>query len=76
MHPIKQLQKLLNPRSPNSGRVIQSSNGNLLVATQKGSQSIQKNSGDANIYKAGDTVALVNGQVVGKRVNQPTVYVL
>jgi len=76
MHPIKQLQKLLNPRSPNSGRVIQSSNGNLLVATPKGSQSIQKNSGDATIYKAGDTVALVNGQVVGKRVNQPTVYVL
>lgn len=76
MHPLKQLQKLLNPRYPNSGRVIQSSNGNVLIATAKGSQSIQKNSGDATIYKAGDTVALVNGQVVGKRVNQPTVYVL
>ena len=76
MHPFKQLQKLLNPKSNNTGRVITAANGNLVIATAKGSQSISKSSGDATQYKAGDSVVLVNGQVVGKRLNEPTVYVL
>lgn len=76
MHPLKQLQKLLNPKSPNTGRIISSSNGNLLIATAKGSQSIPQSSGDATQYKAGDSVVLVNGQVAGKRLNEPSVYVL
>lgn len=76
MHPLKQLQKLLIPKSPNTGRIVSNSNGNLLIATAKGSQSIPKRVGDATQYKAGDSVVLVNGQVVGKRLNEPSVYVL
>lgn len=76
MHPLKQLQKLLNPKSPNRGRIISISKESLLIATTKGSQSFPKSIGDVTPYKSGDSVILVNGQVVGRRRNEPTVYVL
>jgi len=76
MHPIKQLQKLLNPKSNNNGRVIATNQDSLTIATAQGSRVISKSSGDATQYRVGDSVALVNGQVVGKRSNAPTVYVI
>jgi hypothetical protein len=76
MHPLKQLQKLLQPKSTNNGHVIAQANGILTLATKYGTQAIPKTSGDLTVYRVGDTVKLLNGQVVGKRVNQPTVYVL
>lgn len=75
-HPLKQLQKLLTPKQTNNGRVIATQNGLLTIATKYGTQSITPTSGDVTRYAVGDTVKLINGQVVGKRVNQPTVYVL
>lgn len=76
MHPIKQLQKLLTPKSSNNGRVIATNNDSLTVATSQGSRVLTKTSGDVTNYRVGDSIALVNGQVVGKRSNQPTVYVI
>jgi len=76
MHPLKQLQKLLNPKSPNHGRVIAMTKETLLIATTKGSQSFPKSIGDVTPYQTGDSVTIVNGQVVGRRRNEPTVYVL
>lgn len=48
----------------------------LLIATTKGSQSFPKSIGDVTPYQTGDSVMIVNGQVVGRRRNEPTVYVL
>lgn len=76
MHPIKQLQKLLQPKSTNNGQVVANLNGVLTVATKYGTQSITPRSGDITSYAVGDTIKLLNGQIVGKRSNQPTVYVI
>lgn len=76
MHPIKQLQKLLTPRSTNNGKVVANHNGTLILATQYGTRSIAPNSGDVTKYSVGDTVKLINGQIVGKHSHQPTVYIL
>lgn len=76
MHPIKQLQKLLNPRTNHHGRVIQNNNDVLLIATSKGTQSIQKPLGVVNSYRVGDSVTVINGQIVGKKNNHYSVYVL
>lgn len=76
-HPLKQLQKLLQPKSTNNGRVIATQNGGLLtIATKYGTQSVTTTAGGFTKYAVGGTVKLINGQVVGKRVNQPTTYVL
>jgi len=48
----------------------------LLIATTKGSQSLPRRAGDVTPYQTGDSVTMVNGQVVGRRRNEPTVYVL
>lgn len=76
MHPIKQLQKLLQPKSTNNGQVVANLNGVLTVATKYGTQSITPRPGDVTQYSVGDTIKLLNGQLVGKRSNHPTIYVI
>lgn len=76
MSSLKQIRRLLNPSQPNNGTLIKKSNGSLLVATRNGTQTFQQSGNDANQYRTGDTVAIVNGVIVGKRNRNPTVYVI
>lgn len=76
MHPLKQLQQLLQPTKNNQGRVIARTETNLVLATPQGSLSVKRSLNDATIYNVGDTVLLANGVVVGKRNREPTIYVL
>lgn len=76
MHPLKQLQKLMTPKTTNHGRVIAQQQGLLTVATCFGTQAITPNPGDVTKYVVGDTVRISNGQVLGKRIRQPTIYVI
>lgn len=76
MHPLKQLQKLLDVPKTNQGKVVSSTENTLILATPKGSLSVSRSVGDATRYQVGDTVLLANGVVVGKRQRQPTVYVV
>lgn len=76
MHPLKQLQNLLQKRSPNQGTIVTSSSSEMLVATTLGSLRVLRGTGDTTNYKPGDSVILVNGQVVGRKLRSPTIYVL
>lgn len=76
MHPLKKLSKLFGEKKTNQGKVIRTSGQNLIIATPKGSLSVQKNTNDVTSYTEGDTVLLANGVVIGKRLKQPKVYVV
>lgn len=76
MHPIKQLQKLIREPHLNKGRIISAIGSSIIVSTPKGSYSVQKNLNDLTNYKIGDHVLLSNGQIIGKRSNDPKTYVL
>lgn len=76
MHPLKQLKQMLRESSPNQGKVIQTKGNELMVATNRGSLPITKLTSDATKYAVGDSVVLVNGQVVGRRIRNPTIYVV
>lgn len=76
MHPLKQLQNLLQKRSPNQGTIVTSSCSEMLIATTLGSLRVPRVTGDTTNYKPGDSVILVNGQVVGRKLRLPTIYVL
>lgn len=75
MHPLKQLQRLLTPRVSNHGKVI-GIEGDLRVVTTQGVLTIPRRASDATQYRVGDSVILANGQLVGKRLAEPPVYVL
>jgi hypothetical protein len=76
MHPLKKLKKLLQDRPTPSGRVVGAEGNYVTVATPHGSQRIQRSSGDVTPYRIGDEVVLANGQVIGRRINQPKTYVV
>ena len=65
-HPILQLQALLTSRKPPvTGRVVRTNGTEVSVATDKGVV-ISKRDGDGTDYKAGDRVALRDGQLIGR----------
>jgi hypothetical protein len=76
MHPLKQLQRLLNPPKSHQGKLIAQTDTSFVIATTKGSLSVNRSTNDATRYQVGDTVLLANGVVVGQRLSQSTVYVL
>lgn len=76
MHPIKQLRKILNIQQQNQGKVIQQFGDSMVVATTMGSQTIKLSALDKTNYQVGDTIILNNNTVVGKRLNNTTVYVV
>lgn len=76
MHPIQHLKKLLNTSSTNQGRIISSTATAFVLATPKGSMSVIRSPNDVTVYKTGDTVLLANGVVVGRRLREPTTYVI
>lgn len=76
MHPIKQLRKILNIQQQNQGKVIQQFGDSMVVATTMGSQTIKLSALDKTNYQVGDTIILNNNTVVGKRLNNTTVYVI
>lgn len=76
MHPLKQLRKILNTSTQQRGTVIKNIGDSLIVATPNGSKSIKLNATDKTIYKVGDVVVLNNNAVVGKRLNNPIIYVV
>jgi len=75
MHPLKQLKGLMKETSPGNGKVVQVGT-ELRIATTQGMVTVQPSVGDATRYRVGDSVILVNGVVVGRRANSPTVYVV
>lgn len=77
MHPLRELRKIINSTSPNRGKLVAINEGReLRIATNQGVTSILKQPGDVTNYKVGDSLILSNGRVVGRRLTQPTVYVL
>ena len=76
MHPLQQLRKILQKSQTNNGRVISASSTEILIATTKGSTRLPRTPGDVTNYQSGDTVILANGQVVGRRLRSPAVYVV
>lgn len=76
MHPIKQLRKILNIQQQNQGKVIQQFGDSMVVATTMGSQTIKLSALDKTNYQVGDTIILNNNTIVGKRLNNTTVYVV
>ena len=76
MHPLKQLQRLLQPSTTHQGRVISQTENSLFLATSKGSFSVTRSPNDATKYKVGDTVLMANGAVVGRRNREPSIYVV
>jgi hypothetical protein len=76
MHPLKQLRKLLQERPISSGTVIATSGDSITIATAQGSQRLRKTGTDATQYRPGDEVILANGQIVGRKTSEPTVYVV
>lgn len=76
MHPIKQLRKILNIQQQNQGKVIQQFGDSMVVATTMGSQTIKLSALDKTNYQVGDTIILNNNTIVGKRLNNTTVYVI
>jgi hypothetical protein len=75
MHPLKELKKILEKKTPNNGKVI-TSGTSLLVATNQGQFSITPTPGDATKYTVGDDVILSNGVIIGRRNRSSTIYVL
>lgn len=76
MHPIKQLRNLLTPPSPNQGKVVGISEGNVMVSTPNGMLTLQPMVNDATRYVIGDSVILAGGVIVGRHLRQPTTYVV
>lgn len=67
MHPIKQLRQLLTKRRPSSGTVIKSDGTAVYVATEHGTQILNRLGNDVTVYRQGETVQFNNGQILGKR---------
>lgn len=67
MHPIKQLQQMLNKKVQKVGTVIRNEESVIFVATEKGVEVLNRSSADVTVYKKGETVKIANGQVLGKR---------
>jgi hypothetical protein len=76
VHPLERIKRLLSDRSAPSGKVIGTDGNYVTLATSQGSKRVMKASGDATSYRVGDEVVLANGQIVGRRIRQPTVYVV
>ncbi len=76
MHPLKQLKQLLQDRPVSSGKVIATSGDSITIATVIGSQRLRKTGTDATQYRPGDEVILANGQIVGRKTSEPTIYVV
>ena len=76
MHPLKQLKQLLQDRPVSSGKVIAISGDSITIATAQGSQRLRKTGTDATQYRPGDEVILANGQIVGRRTRESTIYVV
>lgn len=76
MHPLKQLRKLVSNNSTMYGRLVYMDQTGYILATTKGSISVTKASNDATPYKVGDEVKFVNGQLMGRKIREPTVYVV
>ena len=76
MHPLERIKRLLSDRSASSGTVIGTYGNTVMLATSLGSKPVIKSGGDATSYRVGDEVVLANGQIVWRRVLQPTVYVV
>ena len=75
MHPLKQLQKILQESSPKQGKVVKIG-AELRVATHQGSMAITPSANDATVYRVGDAVILSNGVIIGRRIRTPTIYVI
>lgn len=76
MHPLKELRKLLTIKSTQRGTVVATSKNSVTLATTMGSKQARKLEADLTTYQVGDSVVVINGTIVGKRVNNSTVYVL
>lgn len=76
MHPVKQLRKLINPPIPNQGKVVRITDHNVMVSTRQGMVTLQPTANDATRYGVGDTVILSGGVIVGRRLRQPTTYLV
>lgn len=76
MHPLERIKRLLSDRSAPSGTVIGTDGNYVTLATSLGSKRVMKSVGDATSYRVGDEVVLANWQIVGRRVRQPTIYVV
>ena len=68
--------KILNIQQQNQGKVIQQFGDSMVVATTMGSQTIKLSALDKTNYQVGDTIILNNNTIVGKRLNNTTVYVV
>ncbi len=75
MHPIKQLQQLLQQRKPSSGTVVRTDDLKVYVATERGLQIVDRMGSDVTVYREGDSVQFANGQVLGKRRPPKNIYV-
>ena len=76
MHPITQLQKILNTNSRLTGSVVATSATTLNVSTSRGIKTVTRSSIDGTHYKVGDVVTIKDGVVLGKRIGNQSVYVV
>lgn len=76
MHPVHELRRLLLPNPRAAGTVAAVAGDAITVATARGSVTAARQAGDATAYRVGDAVTLINGQLAGKRLGTPTVYVV
>lgn len=76
MHPILQLQNLLDPNKKLTGSVVSTTTTTMNVATSNGIKTVGRLSMDGTQYKVGDVVTVKDGIVLGKRIGNQSVYVV
>lgn len=76
MNPVTALRRLIVPDPRARGTVVATVGDSVTVATARGTVAVRRPAGDVTPYHAGDSVLLVNGQLAGRRLGKPPVYVL
>lgn len=76
MHPIKKMQKILNPTKVQQGTLLSSEGNELVVTTEYGIKKLVRSSNDGTSYKKGDQIRFSGDSLIGRRNTTNRVYVL
>jgi hypothetical protein len=75
VHPVKQLQQLLNKKVIVTGTVVRNEGSSIYLATERGGQVVSRTDTDVTVYREGEIVRFANGQVIGKLRSPKKIYV-